>query len=192
MKANYLAGCGKKCGVKTIDPLTIISAIGAVRAGLEGAENLKSISGSINALLDSKDEHERREKEKPKTYNQSVLAERVGDSGEDETDLSVIMDGVIEEQNHKIQLENLKREINYKWPTPQGQPSTWDLILKARKKAIETKKVRIEKQKEQAIKKKREDKIFWDKVLTAIWQTAIVLLIFGGIVWFISKNCKGC
>ena len=192
MKANYLAGCGKKCGVKTIDPLTIISAIGAVRAGLEGAENLKSISGSINALLDSKDEHERREKEKPKTYNQSVLAERVGDSGEDETDLSVIMDEVIEEQNHKIQLENLKREINFKWPTPQGQPSTWDLILKARKKAIETKKVRIEKQKEQAIKKKREDKIFWDKVLTAIWQTAIVLLIFGGIVWFISKNCKGC
>ena len=131
-------------------------------------------------------------KEKPKTYNQNVLAERAGDSGEDETDLSVIMDGVIEEQNHKIQLENLKREINYKWPTPQGQPSTWDLILKARKKAIETKKVRIEKQKEQAIKKKREDKIFWDKVLTAIWQTAIVLLIFGGIVWFISKNCKGC
>ena len=153
---------------------------------------MKSISGSINALLDSKDEHERREKEKPTTYNQSVLAERVGDSGEDETDLSVIMDEVIEEQNHKIQLENLKREINFKWPTPQGQPSTWDLILKARKKAIETKKVRIEKQKEQAIKKKREDKIFWDKVLTAIWQTAIVLLIFGGIVWFISKNCKGC
>ena len=191
MKADYLAGCGKKCGVNTIDPFTIISAIGAVRAGLEGAENLKSISGSINALLDSKDEHERREKEKPKTYNQNVLAERAGDSGE-EDDLSTIADQVISEQNHIRQLENLKREINYKWPTPQGQPSTWELILKAREKAIEAKKDRIEKQKQQAIKKKRDDDIFWDKVLTAIWQTAIVLIIFGGVVWFISKNCKGC
>ena len=171
-----------------MDPLTIISAISVVRAGLEGAENLKSISGSINALLDHSDEHERKEKEKPKTYNQNVLAERTGDSGEDETDLSNIADQVIQEQNHIRQLENLKREINFKWPTPKGQPSTWELILKARKKAIEAKKVRIEKQKAQAIKNKKK----WEQIRLEAGKGIIILSLIAAFYFYISYACKGC
>ena len=97
------------------------------------------------------------------------------------------MDEVLAEKSHQIALDNLAAEINKKWPTSLGEPTTWDIILKAREDKIAVaKKNRIRK-------KAKSDKFFdavfiWLKNITILSGISILCAIAGYYIW--ANRCK--
>ena len=82
---------------------------------------------------------------------------------------------------------NLSRKIDSRF----GE-GVWAEILQVRDERLKAHKAQQEKAKKYLAEKKIKDAIFWDKVFTAIWQVGIIIILIGGIGWFISTNCKGC
>lgn len=180
-----------------MDPLTIAAgfaiakkSIELCRSALETSDDISGIAGHLDNLFQQRDKaHQNIEdakNKKKKTKLQSYLASKTGGDDSD-TSISAITSEIVEQKQTERAILNLSIQINNKF----GE-GTWEQILRVRAERVKEKKERQVKAKAYLDKKKKADAIFWDKVLTAIWQTAIVLIIFGGIVWFISKNCKGC
>ena len=166
-----------------VEPISAtLAAIALVKAGLEHASDLKDIGSSIDNLLSQKDQ------KKPKeTQQQKVLRQRTGEDGQDDTSISAVMDEVLAERTQQIALDNLAYEINRKWPTDHGKPTTWDIILKAREDKIAVaKKNRIRK-------KAKSDKFFdtvfvWLKNITILSGISILCAIAGYYIW--ANRCK--
>ena len=161
-----------------VEPISAtLAAIALVKAGLEHASDLKDIGSSIDNLLSQKDQ-----KKPAETQQQKVLRQRTGEDGQDDTSISAVMDEVLAEKTHQIALDNLAYEINKKWPTPHGEPTTWDIILKAREDKIAVaKKNRI---REKAKSDKFFDTVFvWLKNITILTVFAILSVIVGYYIW---------
>jgi len=92
------------------------------------------------------------------------------------------MDEVLAERTQQIALDNLAAEINKKWPTSPGEPTTWDIILKAREDKIAVaKKNRI---REKAKSDKFFDTVFeWLKNIAILTGVAILSVIVGYYIW---------
>ena len=166
-----------------VEPISAtLAAIALVKAGLEHASDLKDIGSSIDNLLSQKDQ-----KKPAETQQQKVLRQRTGEDGQDDTSISAVMDEVLAEKSHQIALDNLAYEISKKWPTDHGQPTTWDIILKAREDKIAVaKKNRIRK-------KAKSDKFFdtvftWLKNITILSGISILCAIAGYYIW--ANRCK--
>tara|TARA_R110000764_G_scaffold130522_1_gene218422 strand:- start:229 stop:744 length:516 start_codon:yes stop_codon:yes gene_type:complete len=158
---------------------TTLAAIALVKAGLEHASDLKDIGSSIDNLLSHRDE-----KKPEETQQQKVLRQRTGEDGQDDTSISAVMDEVLAERTHQIALDNLALEINKKWPTEKGEPTTWDIILKTREE-------KIQRAKKQKIKKQEADDKFYDVIMS--WIRNITIIIGFGIItalagWLIYAN----
>ena len=166
-----------------VEPISAtLAAIALVKAGLEHASDLKDIGSSIDNLLSQKDQ------KKPKeTQQQKVLRQRTGEDGQDDTSISAVMDEVLAERTQQIALDNLAYEINKKWPTSPGEPTTWDIILKAREdKIAAAKKNRI---REKAKSDKFFDTVFtWLKNITILSGISILCAIAGYYIW--ANRCK--
>ena len=162
---------------------TTLSLIALVKAGLEHASDLKDIGASIDNLLSQEDQ------KKPKeTQQQKVLRQRTGEDGQDDTSISAVMDEVLAERTQQIALDNLAYEINKKWPTPHGKPTTWDIILKAREDKIAL------AEKNRNLKKKRDAEFFdtvfaWLKNITILTGLAVICSISGYLIWM--NRCTG-
>ena len=158
---------------------TTLAAIALVKAGLEHASDLKDIGSSIDNLLSHRDE-----KKPEETQQQKVLRQRTGEDGQDDTSISAVMDEVLAERTHQIALDNLASEINKKWPTEKGEPTTWEIILKTREE-------KIQRAKKQKIKKQEADDKFYDVIMS--WIRNITIIIGFGIItalagWLIYAN----
>lgn len=158
---------------------TTLAAIALVKAGLEHASDLKDIGSSIDNLLSHRDE-----KKPEETQQQKVLRQRTGEDGQDDTSISAVMDEVLAERTHQIALDNLALEINKKWPTEKGEPTTWEIILKTREE-------KIQRAKKQKIKKQEADDKFYDVIMS--WIRNITIIIGFGIItalagWLIYAN----
>tara|TARA_R110002110_G_scaffold369185_2_gene579224 strand:- start:599 stop:1114 length:516 start_codon:yes stop_codon:yes gene_type:complete len=159
---------------------TTLAAIALVKAGLEHASDLKDIGSSIDNLLSHRDE-----KKPEETQQQKVLRQRTGEDGQDDTSISAVMDEVLAERTHQIALDNLAAEINKKWPTEKGEPTTWEIILKTREE-------KIQKAKKQKIKKREADDKFFDTVFYWLKQIAIlsgvtILTAIAGYTIYINR-----
>ena len=88
---------------------------------------------------------------------------------------------VIEEKQLKQQLDDLKEEINSKWPSKAGEKTTWELILEERKKRIADKKEREKREKIEAEERAERRKV----ILIEIAKGLAVVIIAGGIGWFL-------
>ena len=132
-----------------------LAAIALVKSGLEHASDLKDIGSSIDNLLSQKDQ-----KKPEETQQQKVLRQRTGEDGQDDTSISAVMDEVRAEKTHKAAIQQLANEINAKWKTEPGEPTTWDIILKTREE-------RIERAKKNKIREKAKSDKFFDTVF--IW-----------------------
>ena len=160
-----------------------LTAIALVKAGLEHASDLKDIGASIDNLLSQRDQ-----KKPEETQQQKTLRQRTGEDGQDQTSISAVMDEVLAEKSHQIALDNLAYEINKKWPTSPGEPTTWDIILKAREDKIALAK------KNRILKKKRDAEFFdtvfvWLKNITILSGIAILSAISGYLIWM--NRCTG-
>ena len=165
-----------------MDPITIAASIAAVKTAMGAAKNIQSISHNIDDLFKAQEEHKKEKKKKePTTRMQQVLRMRAGDEGyDDETSISAVANQVLAEKQNALALEGLSKEIDRKW----GR-GTWDEILKQRQKLIEEKEATDKTTKENALKKARESKIFWKKVLREIGKGLIILIMLGLIIGFL-------
>ena len=166
---------------------TTLSLIAIVKAGLDHAEDLKSIGSSLDNLFSHHDERKAEE-----TQQQKVLRKRTGESGKDENSISAVMDEVLTEKSHQIAIESLAKEINKKWPTPEGEPTTWEVILTLREEKLARAKIL-------RIRKKKKDEEFFDTVfawlknITILSGVAIAIAVAGYVVYInrcVNATCS--
>ena len=128
-----------------MDPITIAAAITATKTLVKSAKGVQDIAHGLDGLFQAKEQHEKNKNRKPGSSigekNKSILQKRAKDDGS-ETSMSSAAAAVIEEKQLKQQLDDLKEEINSKWPSKAGEKTTWELILDERKKRIADKKER--------------------------------------------------
>ena len=97
----------------------------------------------MDGVFSAQDEHEKNKNHEPGSSigqkNKSILQKRAKDDGGDES-ISSAAAAVIEKKQLDQQISDLKDEINRKWPSAQGEKSTWDQILADREQRIGAKK----------------------------------------------------
>tara|TARA_R100001443_G_scaffold29212_2_gene42438 strand:+ start:170 stop:706 length:537 start_codon:yes stop_codon:yes gene_type:complete len=167
-----------------MDPITIAAAIAATKTLVKSAKGVQEIAHGLDGLFQAKEQHENNKDHKAGSSigrkNKSILQKRAKDDGS-ETSMSSAAAAVIEEKQLKQQLDDLKAEINSKWPSKPGEKTTWDLILEEREKRIADKKER-EKQEKIDAKERAEHR---KAILFEIAKGLAVIVIAGGIGWFL-------
>jgi hypothetical protein len=167
-----------------MDPLTIAAAIAATKTLVKSAKGVQEIAHGLDGLFQAKEQHENNKDHKAGSSigkkNKSILQKRAKDDGS-ETSMSSAAAAVIEEKQLKQQLDDLKAEINSKWPSKPGEKSTWELILEERKKRIADKKEREKQEKIDAEERAEKRKA----MLIEVAKGLAVIVIAGGIGWFL-------
>lgn len=167
-----------------MDPITIAAAIAATKTLVKSAKGVQEIAHGLDGLFQAKEQHEKNKDHKAGSSigkkNKSILQKRAKDDGS-ETSMSSAAAAVIEEKQLKQQLDDLKTEINTKWPSKPGEKSTWELILEERKKRIADKKEREKQEKIDAEERAEKRKA----MLIEIAKGLAVIVIAGGIGWFL-------
>jgi len=167
-----------------MDPITIAAAIAATKTLVKSARGVQEIAHGIDGLFHAKEEHEKNKDHEAGSSigrkNKSILQKRAKDDGS-ETSMSASAAAIIERKQLDQQLEDLKNEINRKWPSAPNEPSTWDLILKEREKRVAAKKERERLEKIEAEERAERRK----KLLLELAKGLIVATIAGGIGTFL-------
>ncbi len=138
----------------------------------------------LDGVFQAQDDHKKNKGHKPGNSigdkNKSILQKRAKDDGS-ETSMSASAAAVIEEKQLQQQLDDLKAEINSKWPSKPGEKSTWELILDERKKRVADKKEREKREKIEAEERAERRK----QLLLELTKGLIVAAIAGGIGSFL-------
>lgn len=167
-----------------MDPITIAAAIAATKTLVKSARGVQEIAHGLDGLFQAKEQHENNKDHKAGSSigkkNKSILQKRAKDDGS-ETSMSSAAAAVIEEKQLKQQLDDLKTEINSKWPSKPGEKSTWELILEEREKRIADKKEREKQEKIEAEERAEHRK----EILIEVAKGLVVIIIAGGIAWFL-------
>ena len=167
-----------------MDPLTIAAAITATKTLVKSAKGVQEIAHGLDGLFHAKEQHEKNKDHNAGSSigkkNKSILQKRARDDGS-ETSMSSAAAAVIEQKQLEQQLNDLKDEINRKWPTKVGEKTTWDLILDESKKRIADKKEREKQEKIDAEERAKHRK----EILIEVAKGLAVLVIAGGISLFL-------
>ena len=167
-----------------MDPITIAAAIAATKTLVKSAKGVQDIAHGLDGLFQAKEQHENNKDRDPGSSigkkNKSILQKRAKDDGS-ETSMSSAAAAVIEEKQLQQQLDDLKTEINSKWPSKPGEKSTWELILDERKKRIADKKEREKREKIEAEERAERRKA----ILIEVGKGLAVVVIAAGIGWFL-------
>ena len=165
-----------------MDPVTIAASIAAVKTAIGAAKNIQSIGHSLEGLFHAQEEQKKKKgKAKPTTRMQQVLRMRAGDEGyDDETSISAVANKHFQAKAAAAELESLAREIDRKW----GQ-GTWGQILQQRKKLLAEKAASEQLAKENALRKAKDDKIFWHKVVVESGKVLLIICFAGLVVLFL-------
>ena len=157
-----------------MDPVTIALAIAGTKKLLQTANDLKSISGSLENLFNAHEAKPKKIKHKlPKTRMQQILRIKSGDSDyDDDTSISAVANDILEAKKNERALENLATEIDVRF----GR-GTFEAIKIERAKRIEAKKAQRKKNKERAAEQKEIDDAYWDNVFSIIRNIGILVLV---------------
>ncbi len=151
---------------------------------MKSARGVQEIAHGIDGLFHAKEQHDQNKEHDAGSSigkkNKSILQKRAADDGS-ETSMSSAAAAVIEEKQLQQQLDDLKTEINSKWPSKAGEKTTWELILDERKKRIAEKKERERREKIEAEERAERRQ----KVLIEIGKGLAVAAVAGGIGWFL-------
>lgn len=145
---------------------------------------MQEIVHGLDGVFHAQDEHEKNKNHRPGSSigekNKAILQKRAGDGG-DSTSLSSSAASVIEAKQLDQQIQDLKAEINSKFPSKPGEKSTWDQILAEREKRIAEKKEREKRERIEAEERAERRKA----MLIEVGKGLAVAAIAGGIGWFL-------
>ena len=163
-----------------------IAVIAAAKGAVEAASNIKDIGNSLETLFSDSEKAEKKPKKKkgsnkPNTRMQQVLRMRSGDEGyDDDTSISAVANKVLEEKQKALALQGLATEIDKKWGS-----GTWEQIKKQRTKLIAEKKASEQLLKENALRKAKDDKVFWHNFWVETGKVVLIVLFAGIMIGFI-------
>ena len=159
-----------------------LALIAATKTAVQAAKNVKDIGATLDQLFSSHEGAEKKQKrKKATTRRQQILRMRSGDEGyDDDTSISAVANQVLDEKQKQLALEGLAKEIDKKW----GH-GTWSQILDQRQKLLKEKAEAAKVAKAKARQQKIDDKIFWHKVLVESAKVVFLLLVIGGIGWWL-------
>jgi hypothetical protein len=161
-----------------------LAIIAATKTAVEAAKNVKDIGATLDQLFSSHEGAEKtKKKQAAKTRREQILRIRTGEKDGGETSEAISL--VLQKKDQERELDLLKAEINRKWPSAPGQPTTWDQIIDQRQKLLVEKKEAAKAAKAKARQQKIDDKIFWHKVLVESAKVVFLLLVIAGIGWFL-------
>ena len=151
---------------------------------MKSARGVQEIAHGIDGLFHAKEQHDQNKDHDPGSSigkkNKSILQKRAKDDGS-ETSMSASAAAIIEQKQLDQQLDDLKSEINSKWPSKPGEKSTWELILDERKKRVAEKKERERLEKIEAEERAERRKA----ILLELAKGLAVAAIAGGIGSFL-------
>ncbi len=167
-----------------MDPLTVAAAIAATKTLVKSARGVQEIAHGLDGLFHAKEQHEQNKDRDPGSSigkkNKSILQKRAKDDGS-ETSVSSAAAAVIEEKQLQQQLDDLRDEINRKWPSKPGEKTTWSQILEEKDKRVAAKKERERLEKIKAEERAERRK----QILFEVAKGLIVAAIAGGIGSFL-------
>ena len=167
-----------------MDPLTIAAAVAATKTLVKSARGVQEIVHGLDGVFQAQDDHKKNKDHQAGSSigakNKSILQKRAKDDGSDES-ISAAAASVIEAKQLQTQLNDLRDEINRKWPSKPGEKSTWDQILAEREKRVAEKKEREKREKIEAEERAERRK----KLLLELAKGLIVTAIAGGIGTFL-------
>jgi len=151
---------------------------------VKSARGVQEIAHGIDGLFHAKEQHDQNKDHEAGNSigkkNKSILQKRAADDGS-ETSMSASAAAIIEQKQLDQQLDDLKTEINAKWPSKPGEKSTWDQILEEREKRVAAKKEREKQEKIEAEERAERRKA----MLIEVGKGLAVAAIAGGIAWFL-------
>ena len=151
---------------------------------MKSARGVQEIAHGIDGLFHAKEQHDQNKDHEAGNSigkkNKSILQKRAADDGS-ETSMSASAAAIIEQKQLDQQLDDLKTEINAKWPSKPGEKSTWDQILEEREKRVAAKKEREKQEKIEAEERAERRKA----MLIEVGKGLAVAAIAGGIAWFL-------
>ena len=166
-----------------------LAIIAATKQALDTANSIKDIGGSLDKLFSSHEgAQKKKQKAKPKSRMHQVLRMRSGEGTEaydDETSISAVANQILEQKKTQAAIASLAKEINRKWPSKVGEKTTWDQILDQRKKLLAAKAASEQLAKETALRKAKDDKIIWHKVLVESGKVVLVVFFALAMIGFV-------
>ena len=159
----------------------ILAGISLVKAASEAISNCKDatqIAGHLNQLLTGVEQVKKKQKNTVAQKWGSVLQKKLNENDDDETSISNIAQEKIEAALSEEALMAARATI-----VARFGPDIWHEILIERDE-------RIEKNKSAAVKKKEEDKIFWDKCLVIVRNILILFAAVGAVGSYLISRIK--
>jgi len=170
-----------------MDPITIGAAIAATRQAVKVAKDLGAIGKDLDSLFNHQEAHKKNKKQSARqSQNADTIRKRAGEEdSDDDTAISAVASDIIAERELEKSLENLKNEINRKWPAKGGGKPTWDLILEEREKRVKAKEEREKKARIAAKEKAEHNKQLRHKILVEGGKAILILLLVSAMGWFL-------
>jgi len=145
---------------------------------------VQEIVHGLDGVFQAKDQHDQNKDRDPGSSigkkNKSILQKRAADDGS-ETSTSAAAGAVIEQIQLDQQLDDLRDEINRKWPAKPGEKTTWNKILEERDKRIAAKEEREKQEKIDAEERAERRKV----ILIEVAKGLFVIAIAGGLFTFL-------
>ena len=145
---------------------------------------MQEIVHGLDGVFQAKDQHDQNKDRDPGSSigkkNKSILQKRAADDGS-ETSTSAAAGAVIEQIQLDQQLDDLRDEINRKWPAKPGEKTTWNKILEERDKRIAAKEEREKQEKIDAEERAERRKV----ILIEVAKGLFVIAIAGGLFTFL-------
>lgn len=158
----------------------ILAGISLVKAASEAISNCKDasqIAGHLNQLLTGAEQVKKKQKSTVAQKWGSVLQKKLNDDGDD-TSISSIASQKIEAALALEALTAARAQI-----VARFGPDMWHEIIMERDELIE-------KNKSAAVKKKEEDKIFWDKCLVICRNVLVLFAAIGAVGSYLISRMK--
>ena len=164
--------------------MTIAAAIAATKTLVKSARGVQEIVHGLDGVFSAKDQHDQNENRDPGSSiskkNKAILQKRAADDGS-ETSTSAAAGAVIEQIQLDEQIDDLRDEINRKWPAKPGEKTTWNKILEERDRRIAALAEREKQEKIDAEERAERRKA----MLIQLAQGAVVLIVLAGISGFL-------
>ena len=154
------------------------------KSAVDTCNDISELSGSLNQLFHHHSEAERHaaasKKRKAPSRLRQFLTQQTGSDEEDDLSVGAVAAEIIEKKKVDKAIWRLSLQVDQKWG-----PGTWGTIIDERNKRLRERAAADKLAKENALKKRAQDRIFWQKVLLEL-RNAVIVIIFGAVmVYFV-------
>ena len=174
-----------------VDPVTIMAGLALVKksvdlckSAVDTCNDISELSGSLNQLFHHHSEAERHaeaaKKRKAPSKLRQFLSQQTNSDEEDDLSVGAVAAEIIEKKNVDKAIWRLSMQVDRKWGN-----GTWKSIIEERNKRIRERIAADKLAKENALKQKEKDRLFWKKVMLELRNVVVVVIFGAAMVFFV-------